>query len=254
STPIIASLSTMRGTAAAASGVLTVTRTISDPARQSSATCFVVAATSAVSVLVMDCTTTGAPPPTSTFPIRTRRVARRGAGPKASVNACSSMGPIVVALSCPDGDRIHRRDPQPQPAQHPGPGIAGGRLPAGLGGRRAEQRRPPLLRAPVFLPQGRPRAGALRDVPAEEHLAEVRPARGPAGAGARPADPVRGARRVPAGARPHGGGRRRRTAARVRGAEGAAAGRGPVRRGAQAPLARLRAPAGGADLAHRRRG
>src|SRR5690606_2508135 len=139
-----------RGTAAAASGVLTVTRTISDPARQSSATCFVVAATSAVSVLVMDCTTTGAPSPTSTFPIRTWRVARRGAGPKASVNACSGVGPMVGALSWPDGDGVPRRDPQPQPAQHPGPGIAGGRLPPRPAGRRAEQRRPPLLRAPVF--------------------------------------------------------------------------------------------------------
>src|SRR5690606_13843333 len=197
----------MRGTAAAASWVLTVTRTISEPARQSSATCFTVAPTSAVSVLVMDCTTTGAPPPTSTLPTRTWRVARRRAGPESCFNASSGMVSIVGALCCPDGDRTHRRDPQPQPAQHPGPGIAGGRLPAGLGGRRAERRRPPLLRALVFLPQGRPRAGALRDVPAQEHLAEVRPARGNAGAGARPADPVRGARRIPVGARPHGGGR-----------------------------------------------
>src|SRR5690606_35930197 len=151
STPIIASLSTIRGTAAAAAGVFTVTRTISEPARHSSATCFAVAAMSAVSVLVIDCTTTGAPPPTRTLPTRTWRVSRRRAGPK----GCS-MAPIVVALSCPDGDRTHRRDPQPQPVEHPGARPAGGRVPAGLGRGRAERRRPPLLRAPVLLPQGRP--------------------------------------------------------------------------------------------------
>ena len=58
----------MRGTAAADSGLLTVTRTSSEPARHSSATCLTVPATSAVSVLVIDCTTTGWPPPTTTLP------------------------------------------------------------------------------------------------------------------------------------------------------------------------------------------
>src|SRR5690606_34998084 len=172
STPIIASLSTIRGTAAAASGVFTVTRTISEPARQSSATCFAVAATSAVSVLVIDCTTTGAPPPTATLPTRTWRVVRRGAGPKAGVSACSSMGPIVAALCCPDGDRTHRRDPQPQPAQHPGARPAGGRVPAGLGRGRAERGRAALLRAPVLMPHGRARPGPLRDVQAHANIAE----------------------------------------------------------------------------------
>ena len=54
------------GTAAAASGTLTVTRTISDPASHSSMHCRAVPAASAVSVIVIDCTTTGAPPPTVT--------------------------------------------------------------------------------------------------------------------------------------------------------------------------------------------
>src|SRR6185369_7320325 len=69
------------GTAAAASGVLTVTRTSSDPARASSATCFAVPTTSAVSVLVIDCTTTGAPPPTLTPPTFTATESRRGQRP-----------------------------------------------------------------------------------------------------------------------------------------------------------------------------
>ena len=57
--------------AAAASSLLTVTRTISDPASARAATCSIVPATSAVSVLVIDCTTTGTSQPTRTCPILT---------------------------------------------------------------------------------------------------------------------------------------------------------------------------------------
>ena len=67
----------MRGTAAAAAAVLTVIRTISEPARASSAICFAVLAGSSVSVLVIDCTTMGAPPPTLTLPICTPTLWRR---------------------------------------------------------------------------------------------------------------------------------------------------------------------------------
>src|SRR6266567_3933774 len=59
----------MCGTAAAASSLFTVTRTSSEPALAREATCSTVEATSAVSVLVMDCTTTGASDPTRTVPI-----------------------------------------------------------------------------------------------------------------------------------------------------------------------------------------
>ena len=51
----------MCGTAAAASSRSTVTRTISEPARASAATWATVAATSPVSVFVIDWTTVGAP-------------------------------------------------------------------------------------------------------------------------------------------------------------------------------------------------
>src|SRR6266851_4884573 len=71
------SRSRMRGTCAAASAVFTVTRTISEPARASSATWAVVLWASAVSVLVMDCTRIGASPPISARPTRTCRVLRR---------------------------------------------------------------------------------------------------------------------------------------------------------------------------------
>ena len=62
------------GTAAAASGVFTVTRTISEPASASSTHWCAVAAASAVSVIVMLWTTTGAPPPTWTGPTTTGTV------------------------------------------------------------------------------------------------------------------------------------------------------------------------------------
>src|SRR5262245_42383862 len=55
-------------------------RTISEPARLSAATWRTVASTSAVSVLVIDCTTMGAPPPTVTLPTCTGTLTRRGSG------------------------------------------------------------------------------------------------------------------------------------------------------------------------------
>ena len=61
---------TISGSAAASSFFGTATRTISHPADASAAICAVVAATSCVFVSVIDCTTTGAPPPISTSPTR----------------------------------------------------------------------------------------------------------------------------------------------------------------------------------------
>src|ERR1035438_9705371 len=49
----------------------TVTRTSSEPAKARAATCSMVPATSAVSVLVIDCTTTGTSQPTRTCPMLT---------------------------------------------------------------------------------------------------------------------------------------------------------------------------------------
>src|SRR4051812_45016809 len=88
--------SRMRATCAAASGVFTVMRTSSEPARASSATWSTVDFRSAVSVLVIDCTTTGAPPPIKTDepppPTRTwrdtRLVMEAEAGPSRQREAC----------------------------------------------------------------------------------------------------------------------------------------------------------------------
>jgi hypothetical protein len=62
------------GTLAAASSRSTVMRTSSEPARTSAATCRAVDSTSAVSVLVIDCTTMELPPPTMTPPTSTAAV------------------------------------------------------------------------------------------------------------------------------------------------------------------------------------
>src|SRR2546421_8077464 len=68
----------MWGTALAASSRSTVTRTISEPARARSAHWRAVASMSAVSVLVIDCTTIGASPPIVTPPTFTGIELRRG--------------------------------------------------------------------------------------------------------------------------------------------------------------------------------
>ena len=67
------------GSASASSWVGTATRTIWQPDAVSSAICCSVALTSAVSVVVIDCTETGAPPPTGTEPTMIWRDCRRGA-------------------------------------------------------------------------------------------------------------------------------------------------------------------------------
>ena len=59
---------TIVGSAAASSFFGTATRTISQPAEASAAIWAVVASTSCVFVSVIDCTTTGAPPPIATLP------------------------------------------------------------------------------------------------------------------------------------------------------------------------------------------
>src|SRR5215469_5969865 len=79
----ICDLRAIWGSASASSWDGTATLTIWQPAAVSSAICCRVAFTSAVSVVVIDCTETGAPPPTATacapLPTRIWRETRRGA-------------------------------------------------------------------------------------------------------------------------------------------------------------------------------
>jgi len=75
----ICDLRAMAGSASASSWVGTATRTMSHPEAVSSAICWSVALMSVVGVVHMDCTLTGASPPTATLPTWIFRVGRRGA-------------------------------------------------------------------------------------------------------------------------------------------------------------------------------
>src|SRR5947209_13433616 len=66
-------------------------RTSSEPARVNAATWATVPSISAVSVLVMDCTTIGAPPPTATLPTMTCVVWCRELGPATSERSFSGL-------------------------------------------------------------------------------------------------------------------------------------------------------------------
>ena len=90
-------LRAMAGSASASSWDGTATRTIWHPAAVSSAICCRVAFTSAVSVVVIDCTVTGAPPPTGTAPTMTWRDVRRsasGSGGVCGIPRSILMNPI----------------------------------------------------------------------------------------------------------------------------------------------------------------
>ena len=99
----------MWGTAAAASSRSTVRRTSSEPARANAAIWRVVASMSAVSVLVIDWTTIGAPPPTVTAaspsPTRTPTVAWRESGPQ----GVSDIARLIVVI--PFRPRSDRSNP-----------------------------------------------------------------------------------------------------------------------------------------------
>src|SRR5271154_1755559 len=103
--PASSSRRLINGTAAAASGTFTVQRTISLPASASSSVCCSVLSTSAVSVLVIDCTTTGAPPPTVTWPTFTPYVFFRG---------CRTAAASVPAI-CFNISPFYQTQPRPCP-------------------------------------------------------------------------------------------------------------------------------------------
>ena len=99
-TPCRARRSRMWGTALAASSRSTVMRTSSEPARSSAATCAAVPAMSAVSVLVMDCTTTGAPPPNDhAAHVDVRPAPWRQMRGRSLHGSCSAMAPSVYLIA-----------------------------------------------------------------------------------------------------------------------------------------------------------
>src|SRR3954453_23177227 len=101
----ICDLRAIAGSASASSWLGHATRTMSQPAAVSSAICCRVALTSAVSVVVMDCTLTGAPPPTGTEPTISRRLCRRGASAGGGTAGMPRLIAVTVFLP-EDRDRV----------------------------------------------------------------------------------------------------------------------------------------------------
>src|SRR3954463_2205053 len=105
----------MSGTAAAACSVLTVARTSCEPAWASRAVWIAVASASAVSVFVIDWTTTGWADPTRTPPTSTETVGRRR-GRRESGVAIARLGaaaedPDDVEAAHPDQEREEECEP-----------------------------------------------------------------------------------------------------------------------------------------------
>src|SRR4051794_2474576 len=107
-------LRTISGTAAAAAGVLTVTRTSSLPACASCATWIAVASGSAVSVFVIDWTTTGWALPTGTPPTSTVTVLRR-----VGLSRSAERAVVIARRSAPAAEAgdVERRDPDEEREQ-----------------------------------------------------------------------------------------------------------------------------------------
>src|SRR4051812_40754239 len=93
------------GSASTSSCDGTATRTIWQPDAVSSAICCRVAFTSEVSVVVIDCTLTGAPPPTGTLPTMIWRLCRRGASGGGGTAGIPRLTAVTFASPAEDLDR-----------------------------------------------------------------------------------------------------------------------------------------------------
>src|SRR3954452_15121879 len=94
------------GSASTSSWDGTATRTIWQPDAVSSAICWSVALTSAVRVVVIDWTLTGAPPPTGTLPTMIWRLLRRGASGGGGTAGIPRLTAVTVASPIEDLDRV----------------------------------------------------------------------------------------------------------------------------------------------------
>src|SRR4051812_29508752 len=94
------------GRASASSWLGQATRTIWQPAAVSSAICCRVALTSAVSVVVIDWTLTGAPPPTGSDPTMIWRLVRRGARGGGGTAGIPRLTAVTVTSPGEDRDRV----------------------------------------------------------------------------------------------------------------------------------------------------
>src|SRR5688500_3506102 len=94
------------GSASASSWLGQATRTMSQPEAVSSAICCNVALTSAVSVVVIDWTDTGAPPPTGTDPTMIWRLCRRGASGGGGTAGMPRLTDVTGTSPRADRDRV----------------------------------------------------------------------------------------------------------------------------------------------------
>src|SRR5689334_23447916 len=99
----ICDLVAIAGRASASSCEGQATRTMSQPDAVSSAICCSVALMSAVSVVVIDCTDTGASLPTCTLPTLIWRVLRRGARTGGGADGIPRETEVMWNLSSADG-------------------------------------------------------------------------------------------------------------------------------------------------------
>src|SRR5918996_4491572 len=104
----ICDLRAMVARASASSWVGQATRTIWQPDAVSSAICWRVAPTSEVRVVVIDCTDTGAPPPTATGPTWICRDTRRSAIGRAGTSGTPKEMAVMASLPV-SGDRLAHR-------------------------------------------------------------------------------------------------------------------------------------------------
>src|SRR6266536_4227166 len=102
----ICDLRAIGASASASSCDGTATRTIGQPAAVSSAICWRVALTSAVSEVVIDCTLIGAPPPTGTGPTMICRLLRRGASAGAGAAGMPRFTAVTGVPSLGERDRV----------------------------------------------------------------------------------------------------------------------------------------------------
>src|SRR3954464_3772521 len=111
STPRPRTLRTISGTAAAASSLFTVPPTSSEPAWARRATWIAVASASAVSVFVIDWTTTGWADPTRTPPTSTDTVGRRRGRRE------SGLAIVRLGAARQDPDDVEAADPDQEGEQ-----------------------------------------------------------------------------------------------------------------------------------------
>src|SRR3954452_574307 len=113
------------GSASASSWLGQATRTMSQPAAVSSAICCSVVLTSAVRVVVIDCTEIGASPPTSTLPTLICRLFRRGASTGGGADGIPRLIEVIRGLLLRYDGRLPVSESRRSAQAHGGHDVAG---------------------------------------------------------------------------------------------------------------------------------